>query len=238
MKTLGVWFTYGPDGPCLVESVAAFRDALPNAIVAIADDAAYPVTRETLSLVAPDIRHTTDFPRRGNLNGWPAVRGILSTIRRLCRETGAEGAIKIDSDTLVMDGRWLDRTAPMCGFLSGQWAYLFGLAYWLRADAAARIEQGIASRWVGENIRVPEDQTISTEAFRAYGPAVLAHSWTAGMSANWQYRDGEDQRCAGKSVVTFGAKRLAPGKCGDEKREQIALAMAKFRRSAATIANH
>lgn len=227
--TLGIWFTYGPDSPCLIESAAAFRSTFPDAIVAIADDATNPIPPDVLSLIAPDIHHPTTFPRQGNLNGWPAVFGILQTIRHLCQITGADGAIKLDSDTLILADRWLDRAAPMCGFLTGLHAYLYGLAYWLRADAAATIEQSLRSRWLDPKFRAPEDQCISIEAFRAYGPAVAGRSWSEGHAVTWQYTDDEPARCRHKAVINFGNKRMTGGRCGSEQRERIALAMARFR---------
>lgn len=230
--TLAAWFTYQLDGPCLIESVGAFRDRFPDAVVAVADDLASPLTEETLSVIRPDLLTRTDFPRKGNLNGWPAIHGILQTLLSFCREAGADGVVKIDSDTLLVDDRWVDRSAPMCGFLSGRHAYLYGLAYWLRADAIPVIQAGLSSRWLEPGFPAPEDQCISTEAFRQFGSAILAHSWGAGMAANWQYTDGEFDRCAGRSVIHFGARRLAGGKCGSEQRERVALAMARFRAAA------
>ncbi len=230
-----VWFTYGLDGPPLLESVAAFRRAAgPGWRVAIADEDRLPLAPETLAAAAPDIYFRTSFPRGRSLVGWPCVFGMLATMQDLA---GEDGILKVDSDTLVLSLGWLDTTAPACGFMRGLHAYLSGLAYWLSADAIRTIRASLASRLTEAAASVPEDQAITAEALWRHGLAARVHSWDTGFVGSWQYTPGEPARCASKSVITFGTRVLIEGKCASQKRETMALQMARFRRSLTSTAS-
>jgi hypothetical protein len=222
-----LWFSFADDGPCLIESVAQFRSIAPGWRVVIADDAKKPISDATLALVRPDRYMRTTFHRGSSLNGWEAVFGVLDTFR----EVASDGVLKVDSDTLVMNLDWLDRSSPMCGFMGGRFAAIYGMAYWMRADAIKTAQESLAGRWRDEGWQAGEDWCISCETLWHYGRECRMHTWDKGLASGWQYKDGESERCRDKSVITFGNRKMIPGKCNAEKRERVALEMAKFRRA-------
>lgn len=226
---IGVWFTYGPDGPSLIESVASFRYA-GGRHVAIFDEAKNPIAPETLALIAPDYRESTTYKRGGNLRGWENVFGQLDCMERACVHFCGDGAVKIDSDTLVLDFDWIDPQAPMSGFMAGGEAFLFGLAYHLRLDAIRAIRESMLARYRSPSERIAEDRAISSEAFWLFGQAVNVTGWQHKRVGGWDYGKSPSERYANCAAITFGNRNLipAPGKpC--EKREQVALAMANYR---------
>mgnify|MGYP001824358138 CR=1 FL=1 len=159
---LAVWFSFGPDGPCLIESVGAFRHAAGGrGKVAVIDDAAHPLSAECLRMVEPHYYQRTDFPRGGNLRGWPCVLGMLETMASVCRAANEPGCLKVDCDTLVFELNWLDREAPLCGFMSGRNAYAVGMCYWMTLETIDRVRTSFESRWLQPGWRAPEDQTIT-----------------------------------------------------------------------------
>lgn len=227
---IGVWFTFGPDGPALIESVAAFR-AAGGSRVAIFDEQREPVADGVLDLIRPDLRQKTVWNRGRNLRGWQNVFAELAAMEIAAIELGGEGVVKIDSDTLVLELDWIDPKAPMSGFMAGGEAFLFGLAYHLRVDAIRAIRASMEGRHRNPKEQVAEDRAISCEALWLYGQAVNVNGWQHGKAGGWDYgRTPEEkyQRCA---AITFGNRNLIPGPgkpC--EKREQVALAMAKYRK--------
>lgn len=227
--TLATWFAYGPDSPCLIESVAAFRAASPGTPVAIIDQASNPVSPAALALIKPDHYRLTDFPRGRSLNGWPCVLGMLRAFRELLAETRAGGIFKIDCDTLLFSLAWLDTLAPHCGIQGGRTASAYGMAYYLRDDAVTGILASLENRWLDPAYAAPEDQVISTEALCLYGPRCRLWPWDAGIAGGWQF-DGPDGSFDTRALVNFGNHHLIPGGgCPDTRREAAALEMARYR---------
>lgn len=226
---LAVWFAYGPDSPCLIESVAAFRAAAPGTPVAIIDQADNPVSPAALDLIKPDHYRLTDFPRGRSLNGWSCVLGMLRTFRELLAETRAGGVLKIDCDTLIFSLGWLDSLAPHCGIIGGRAATAYGMAYYLRDDAVTELLASIENRWLDPAYPAPEDQVISTEALMLYGPRCRLWKWDAGIAAGWQF-DGIDPALDGRAVLNFGNRHLIPADgCPESRRELAAVEMARYR---------
>ena len=227
---IGVWFTYGPDGPALLESVASFRDA-GGRHVAIFDEARNPISPETLALIAPDYHESTTYKRGGNLRGWENVFGQLDCMERACVHFGEDGALKIDSDTLVFDFDWINPQAPMSGFMAGGEAFLFGLAYHLRLDAIRAIRASMLGRYRSDKDPVAEDRTISTEAMWLWGQGVNVIGWNQKRAGGWDYGRTPPERYAKCAAITFGNRSMIPGEGKScEKRELVALAMANYRR--------
>ena len=234
---LGVWFSFGPDGPALIESVETFRETMgPDAQVAVFDEAANPLMDECLAVVGPDLCRHTDFPRGSNLRGWPCLFGMLDSMVEACEHFEAPGCLKVDCDTLVLGKEWIDRDAPLCGFLPGKSAHTSGMAYWMTHEAIATVKDSLAKRWRLDGWMAPEDQTISAEALWRYGPKCVLHDWNKGWAGGWYYGRVPEERYERCQVVTFGDRRLIPGKpCGNEARTEVAHTMARFRERRMTV---
>lgn len=228
---LAIWYTFGPDGPCLIESVAAFRQSAGSlAMVAVVDDATRPLTADCLQSVNPDIYRRTTFPRGGNLRGWPCVLGMLETMSSLCEEAQQPGCLKIDSDTLILGLDWLNTDAPLCGFMAGRNAYAMGMCYWLRAKTVEAIRASFEDRWLQPDWQAPEDQTITSEAIWHHGHACLLHTWGRKIAGGWQYGRTDEARFDPCKVVTFGNRRLIKDCNGrDDARNWAANEMSRYR---------
>lgn len=226
---IALWITYAKDRLPLVESVAQLRAVAPAAKIHIIDDAADPLPQDTLDIVNPDRYAQTTWSRGGNLRGWDCVLGILD---ELAKSSDGSGILKIDSDTLVMSLEWLHKSSPHSGICMGGNTFCSGMAYWLRSDAISEIRASLLGRWRNPAMRVPEDVTISTEALRIYGKECQIHHWCEGIAHGWQYNDELDEaKAPGKQIITFGNRSMIKDcKCGDEKRERVALAMHKYRK--------
>ncbi len=229
---LGIWFSYGPDGPSLIESVGAFRESTGgNCIVSVVDDSKKPISKECLELISPDDYMKTDFPRGSSLNGWGCVKGMLGVFQELTDKHGADGFIKIDCDTLVLGFDWIDRKSAHCGFIKGEHLYAMGMAYWLRSDVIATITESINGRQLLVGASAPEDQCISCETLWKYGPQCSLVDWSKKLAGGWQYLNDADPRFDNCQVITFGNRSLIKGKCcGNDKREKVAIAMARYRK--------
>ena len=234
---LTVWFSFGPDGPALIESVAAFRETVGSeAQVVVFDDASNPLTDECFDAVWPDLYRRTDFPRGGNLRGWSCVFGVLDCLVEACEYFDAPGCLKVDCDTLVLGTDWIEQRAPICGFMQGRSAYLGGMAYWMRRDAIEEVRRSIRDRWRIDSWMAPEDLTISSEALWRFGPQCVLHDWKKRWAGGWHYGRVPEERYNQCRVITFGDRRLIPGKpCRNEARTEVARAMAAFRRRDATV---
>lgn len=225
----GVWFTFGPDGPALIESVAAFRDS-GGRFVSLFDDASNPLPNEIIEAIRPDLRETTTWPRCGNLRGWPCVLGELDCMEKAAAKSGASEVLKIDSDTLVFDFDWIDRKAPMSGFVAGHGFHLYGMAYHLRLDALREVRASMLGRFRNENRELNEDRAISCEAFALYGPLIRAITWDKKLAGGWQFGTVPEEKYHGCAVVTFGNRKKIQVICSkEEKRLIVAREMAGFR---------
>lgn len=228
---LGLFFSFGSDTECLTESIAAFRGTFPQGKVCVCDDPSKPLTYSALSALDADHYERADWERRGNLNGWDAVAGILDFQCRMHQKfPGIPGAIKIDCDTLVLGTRWFDPSDAIAGFDLGTGAFLAGCARYLRRDAAETLLSDCQTRPAWTQIAVPEDRTITLLALWAFGQECRRNDWRP-LAASWQFKSDDNARSYAADVVTFGNRRELGGSCTDcDKRTLAALAMAKFRK--------
>lgn len=164
-----VWFTHRGCEAFLAHSVAAARKSHPGVQVFFFDDARHPSDAYALSKMEPRAIHKTHWPRAQNLNGWPAVDGILEALAQAGEQSSAQHVIKIDCDTMILDARWLDGQAAASGFHQGARAHLLGACYALRCDAIARVREMIGSL-PRKGVPDPaEDQCITGHALWMYG---------------------------------------------------------------------
>lgn len=166
MNTTIVIPTYAADAElcaCAAKSVGRLRGVCPEDRIrlVIADDAAAPL--DTLPAEA-DARLTTDFPRRGNLNGVGCVRGLLATYVAAALPDD-DWVLKLDSDTYLCHLEWLRGRTVGCVYSgTGVGPKIFGSCYALTpktAAAALELTQAddVAQRLAGAY--APEDLVIS-----------------------------------------------------------------------------
>ena len=126
---------------------------------------------------------------------------------------GEEGAVKIDSDTVVTGTSWVKEGAPLCGFCPGIYLICRGFAYWCRKDAADEAIKAIEGRWHSKDI-YGEDQLITSEMMHLYGQGVKIYHWHQQRFAggiSWGKRNNLDLFSEAE-VVTFGNVKGRPGK--------------------------
>lgn len=100
-------FTYALDAREAIACVRCVRTALPDAVVTVADDAAFPVPDEVRKTILAygALYRQTGFTRQGNLNGPECIRGIISTLAGGAKD--GDIVVKVDSDTALLDGWWI-----------------------------------------------------------------------------------------------------------------------------------
>lgn len=93
--------TYKLDTLCLNVCVATIRECVPQAKIAIFDDANNPVG---LDNCPPGCLYfQTKFNRGGNLKGLECLNGIISCFQMASQTTGCRFVVKIDADTYIKD---------------------------------------------------------------------------------------------------------------------------------------
>lgn len=151
-------------------SVARLRAHCPDLDVRLvtADDVAAPL-RETPA--GADLRITTEFPRRGNLNGLPCIEGLLALYREATERFGAQWVIKMDSDVYINHLDWLpedpEKTSVVytCGWVGP--CQIAGPCYALSRAGIEGALRTLGREDVRQRILTsygPEDRTITTLA--------------------------------------------------------------------------
>ena len=235
-----VWFVHRPDTACLLESLRQAERAFPAGTTfhVFADaktggiepgDAEWPYAAY----------NETAWDRGGNLNGLPAVDGILRCMRRVARSKD-DVVWKLDADTLVGDPGvlldWFDDpnltgAGLLCPWAAGWW----GISYALRASVIEPLrrlimhagEAGLAQIGLRE---AHEDMVIS-RTMAAYESSWRLRSWMTrregGAFRAHSYERGEDPRQALSKwgIVTFGNRWQIEGDDA-QKRAMVAKTMA------------
>jgi hypothetical protein len=224
---IGIWFTYNLDSKCLIESVKSFRRVYPDGIVGICDDAKNPVNEEDIKTIAPDYRELRQWDSKGNLNGWAAIRGMLEfqiKVQDLFPEHS--GAIKIDSDTLLLDNSWLDPKSPISGFSLGTSTIFAGMIRYLRSDVPQILLDKFKTRFLWEGAATPEDATIGAYCALLFGSECNSVDWTDGAkSFSYVNLDLNSRKC---KVITFGNRKEIKNMGDAEKRDLAGEEMAKY----------
>lgn len=224
---IGIWFTYNLDAKALIQSVKAFRRVYPNGIVGICDDPSYPINKEAINIIAPDYHELRDWDSKGNLNGWNAIRGILEfQVKMQEKFPGHEGAIKIDSDTLILDDTWLHKEKPISGFSLGTQTLFAGMIRYLRADIPAKLLAYLKERWLWEGFKTPEDVAIGSYCAILYGQECNSVDWTKGAKS-YSYVNPEINKNKCK-VITFGNRKEIKDMTDIEKRDFAGEEMNKY----------
>lgn len=229
---IGLWFTYGPDSECLIESIKSFRRVFPAAPVCICDDGKEPLSEQTIRHIAPSHYEQRTWDSKGNLNGWEAILGILDFQLAMSRQyPETVGALKIDCDTLLLSGEWIDQSAPICGLNTGNHRLFIGVARYLRHDAAKAIKHEIKNRWIWPESCPPEDITIGSYALLLYGSTCKSLPWID-IAKSYDFQNAENDY-QGKSVVCFGNRSQIQAKRRCDKRAFAGMHMARMMKSLA-----
>lgn len=229
---IGIWMSFGPDGPSLLESVAAWRERFPDSPVAVCDDGRHPMSPESILKLAPDHYERSDIPRFGNIRKPDAILTILDLQERMhSKFPGHPGAVKMDCDTIVNHGDWLIPGAAMCGFEFVNVPYPMGCARYLSEEAATAVFDHLLNRAWCMNTSLPEDGVIGVAALTLFGPECCVHPLVPRRCVGWDYRTEEyTERNLRADVVTFGNRNQMTTGTPCEKRERVAVAMAKYRK--------
>ena len=155
------WFTFSRDADLLRVSVSAARRVFPNARICIFDERRKDLPRSVVDELAPDIYRVTDFPRRGNLNGWECSLGILDCLAEA--STGGRRVIKMDSDTMLLGDTWL-YSRDFVGFSTGRGAWCFGMCYAIYPDLLSRLRSTLESFPKDMMCKLGEDVLITSHA--------------------------------------------------------------------------
>lgn len=226
---IGMWFSFGADSECLIESVAQFRDVYPDHKICIFDDKNKPISQETIEFINPDHYEKREFDSCGNLNGWNAIKGILqSQIKVQEMFPSYKGALKIDCDTLLMDDSWIDYDKPICGFDLGTQCLFAGMMRYLRKDAPQAILDELSGRWQWDTMRVPEDVAIGVYCLKIWGQECKSVLWRDG-ALSYSYINDEINKHPAK-VITFGNRGEIKQGSPCDKRAFAGMAMGNYRK--------
>ena len=229
---IGLWFSFGGDAGCLLESAAQWRSTFPDSPVAVCDDSHHPVSLDTLAALSPDHYERSEVGRNRNIRGADIILTILDFQERMhLRYPDHQGAVKVDCDTLICHSDWIDENRPLCGFEFPGAPFPVGCARYIRRDAASLIYDKLLSRVWARAVKAAEDAVIGVSALSLFGPSCQVIPTVPRRCVGWDYRLEEPlPHVMSADVVTFGNREFAPGSSDCEKRESAAVAMAKFRK--------
>lgn len=232
-----VWFVHRPDEACLYWSVVQAKTAFPEGTTfhVFADGLTGGLSESARSwLRVSGIEYQeTRWERGGNLNGFSAVDGILTSMHGVARDRG-DVVWKIDADTLVSDPSvllaWFSDPEVIGAGLRCPWAAgWWGISYALRAGTIPRLALRVLDiAQFGMDLigltEAHEDLVISRALAGCEAPARL-RTWmtrrTGGAFCAHNYQTGADPRQALHKwgIVTFGNRWQIEGE--DAHRRQI-----------------
>lgn len=234
-----VWFVWGPDAACLMQSVRAVRTVAPEAALRIRFDPDHPLPGEAigelLEMGVGDIR-ASHAPHGGNLNGAAHFTQQMMEMEEAAAHGGDEAVVvKMDADVIVRRLDWLhpmlETGSPInaAGFRQGDAAPWCGPCYALRRgvprlcrDALAEVTQrGLERLLLPPGL--PEDGTLFALMRRAHLRGVLIlPTWPDPRHFTGYQYDG--QPLPRSSVAYFGNRHLLTGS-DPTRRATVAQAM-------------
>lgn len=172
-----IWFTYTLDHAILLRSVKAVRSHFPGAALYIVDDVEggkrlHKRVVHALGRMGCQFVPTTT-PRRGNLRGWQCARMMANTYKWVQDTTGCEVVVKIDSDALILNPRWLHRfrdnkEATYAGMESKCKRAICGPSYALKKEAIQALWDSYQND-MESPYNTEEDFEVSSRLWRYYG---------------------------------------------------------------------
>lgn len=238
MKNLTVvYFSFGPDGPCLLESVKSIRRVYgPLTRICIYDEALNPVDQEIIQEIQPYLYEKTTFNRGGNLNGKECILKMLDCMARAAIATDAQTIMKIDCDTVVLRD-WMNHNRRWA--MQGVWfkprAFISGLCYAMDATTPAALIEKTKNRDLWEG-KCPEDATISmlSTIFFPGGVCIFDSAQDAPdrIAVGYYYASQQEWATYNKfKIVSFGNRStMDPKLTTDQKRHVVGQTMQQFTR--------
>lgn len=166
--------TYKLDTLSLNVCIATIRESVPNAKIAIFDDANNPVGSD---YCPPGCLYfQTKFNRGGNLKGLECLNGIITCFQMASQYTGARFVVKIDADTYIKDlsGLLEGKNFMLEGF---NMYYGSGCCYKLDVRNLETIRHYLNTKNHYDPDKLPEDWTITGAAAYLLGPKeVVLHA--------------------------------------------------------------
>jgi hypothetical protein len=195
-------FTYSGDALPIRESVRSVIAA--GLFPVVCDDAANPLPRTLIaSLEDYGAEYTqTAFRRRGNLNGTDTAAGIARTLYEACGRYGTSSAIKMDSDTILIDPTPF--MAGNVGVMSTETSRrsAFGCVYALTALTALEVAKELEFGILDES--APEDLAIWDAVAAIQHPRTM-HDFKPDGGAFSAVPIGSDPCDCGRfAALTFG----------------------------------
>lgn len=195
-------FTYSGDTLPLRECVRSVLAA--SLFPVICDDANSPLERNEIATLEETGAEyiTTPFRRRGNLNGTDTAAGIARTLHNAARRYGTASAMKLDSDTIIIDpSRFIFGNVGVCSSIEARRAS-FGCVYALAAETARAVARDLEFGHLDED--APEDLAIWDSVARL-GHERTMHDFDASAGAFSAVPIGSDPCDCGRfAALTFG----------------------------------
>ena len=164
-------FTYAGDSLPIRECVRSVIAC--GLFPVVCDDATNPLPRPTVAMLEDHGAEyiQTAFQRRGNLNGTDTAAGIARTLYDAARRYGTPSAIKLDSDTILIDPMpFLDGNVGVCSTVQNRRA-AFGCCYSLTALTALEVAKDL--EFGAFDPTAPEDLTIWDAVAATNHPQIL-----------------------------------------------------------------
>ena len=232
MKIVPVIFTYSRDGACAAEAAGALKEAGFDEVFVFADTNHHLTGEAMVAIRCTGARMLpSTHPNPGGQYGPECLRGIATCYREVIAATGADYVLKVDSDTIVVKTSRL-RAAAADGVAAAGWVWggwEFGGCCALISRRAANEVLRVATE---EKLpcRCPEDVTTARIAARVGDVRRWPYNEQGGFGAGYRYGITPLEEHARRfDMVTFGNRHLLAGSDCD-RREKVALTMARFRR--------
>jgi hypothetical protein len=195
-------FTYAGDSLPIRECVRSVINA--GLFPVVCDDAADSLSRDVVAMLedAGAEYVLTTFERRGNLNGTDTAAGIARTLHEACGRYGTSCAIKLDSDTILIDPtQFLNGNVGVHSTVQNRRA-AFGCVYSLAAETALCVAKELEFGHFDPT--APEDLAI-WDAVAALNHQRTMHDFNPDHGAFASVPIGSDPvDCIRFAALTFG----------------------------------
>lgn len=222
-------FTYSEDAQLLHYCVKSLLMAHNEIVIHIIDDDNHPISQDDITrLISMSDRvnyRRSTWDRGGNLNGKSCTLGIISEMRKSC--AGRVGvSLKIDSDTLMLNARWIDRcianSVALCYSLRPPVAPS-GICYLIANDWLPKIEAAIKAIDLPPNC-AEDISTLSIAHALCHRQQVVCllpqgHGNPHGSWTSWDYRRAPEimhQIARDIDIITMGNWKQEPTKSRED----------------------
>lgn len=187
-----VVYTYKGDEDFLRENLRALlRVKKDGETVYVMDDGFEPISaagREAISKMGGVVYEMTTHPRRGNITGPEHAAANARILLEKAKAASDGVAVKIDSDTLLLDRGWLDafiadEQFELAGGFHSQINYMFGLCYAIKAPLAKWLVKDVEKNppW----IHCFEDFDISHRVYANFPQKIKRFALTKPSVSRW-----------------------------------------------------